>query len=352
MNRKNICLLAGLLGIQMVVLGEIVLFDGVKSGALLRKPPELAMTGGFTGKLQHGEDGLEVSLRKDGAERRMIGLKLYPATGLEVHHAVDLTVGAKLSVGQTARPCVMFVAADGGSWYRVGSPFQRGAQEETLRLNLDDMRRTAFSNVSDKSLNFSEIKEIYVGAVVEGAGEGMLIFRKMTMTNKRFVPTKPLNISLPLSKGLSHSADKAVKFSNEDIEIDGVRVLKETFKFPLGRHMYFTPAFQLPELDYAAYSGIRLTYKATIPKPINGLLVMMAEGGGQFVAPSPGETKEWRSIDLMFKDFKMAGWAKKKEGDMKFDVGYVTSMSIGCHGTAKEGNGEGEILIRKIELIP
>ncbi len=106
------------------------------------------------------------------------------------------------------------------------------------------------------------------------------------------------------------------------------------------------------DLDYASYSGIRLTYKATIPQPINGLLVTVSEGGGQFVAPAPKETSEWLSIDLKFKDFTMASWAKKKGGNTQLDVAGITSMMIGCHGTANIGNGEGEILVRKIELIP
>ncbi|MBR6059295.1 MAG: CIA30 family protein [Victivallales bacterium] len=341
-----------LLGIQMVAFGELVFFDGAKLGTIVKQSPELAATGGFMGKLLHGEGGFDVSFQKDGAERRMIALRILSSTRLEEYRALDLTITAKMSAGQTARPCVMFVEANGGSWCRVGMPFQLDGQSQTVRLNLENIRQTAFSHNDSKGLDWAAIAEIYIGVVVEGAGEGTLVYHKMAMTNERLVPTRPLNISLPLAKRLSRSADKAVKYSIEDVEIDGERVLKETFMFPLGRHMYFTPAFQLPELDYAAYSGIRLTYKAMIPKPINGLLVTMAEGGGQFVAPSPTEANEWRTIDLKFKDFKMAGWAKKKDGNTKFDVGAVTSMSIGCHGTANEGSGQGEILIRKIELIP
>ena len=48
----------------------------------------------------------------------------------------------------------------------------------------------------------------------------------------------------------------------------------------------------------------------------------------------------------------MASWAKKKGDNQQFDVASITSMMIGCHGTANGDNGEGEIWIRKIELIP
>ena len=48
----------------------------------------------------------------------------------------------------------------------------------------------------------------------------------------------------------------------------------------------------------------------------------------------------------------MAGWAKKKGENPQLDVAGITSMLIGCHGTANGDNGEGEIWIRKIELIP
>ena len=62
--------------------------------------------------------------------------------------------------------------------------------------------------------------------------------------------------------------------------------------------MYFTPSFRLPDLDYASYSGLRLTYKATIPQPIGGLLVTVSEGGGQFVAPSPKAIRMRRAADI------------------------------------------------------
>ena len=107
----------------------------------------------------------------------------------------------------------------------------------------------------------------------------------------------------------------------------------------------------MPDLDYDLYSGIRITYKASIPAPINGLLVLVYEGGGQFVAPAPKATAEWTTVELLFKDMKMATWAKKAKGDT-LDPAAITSMVIGCHGKATGDNGEGEILVRRLELIP
>jgi len=352
MKTKNIALVALLFVQTFAFADKVLLEDGIRS-KYLRQEPELAMTGGFKGEFvwKTVQDCYHIHFKKDGAERRMIALKFYPSMRWEEHRALDMTASVKLAAGQTARPCVMFVERDGGSWCRIGMPFRQDGAED-IRLDFIRLRKTAFSHDEKKQMDWKHVGEVYLGAVVEGAGEGELKIFNAKLTNERFIPTKPVEIKVPMAKAVSRSADRAAKVSIEDTEIDGAHVLKETFKFPLGRHMYFTPSFQLPELDYAVYSGIRLTYKAVIPQPIGGLLVTLSEGGGQFVAPAPKATSEWMSIDLKFKDFTMAGWAKKKGGDGTFDVASVTSMIIGCHGTANGDNGEGEILIRKLELIP
>ena len=311
---------------------------------------ELANTGGFEGKLDK-QDGLTITFKKTGAERRMIAAKVAVKEGFEEHKALAMAMRVQLADGQTARPLVMFVEEDGGSWYRIGMPLTQEGMAD-VHLNLFNVQQTSFSRDGNGKFDWERIRELYLGVVVEGAGEGVVRIAGFIMTNDPFVPTKPVEIKLPTAKAVSRSADPAAKVTVEDVEIDGMRVLKETFAFPLGRHMYFTPSFQLPEMDYAVYSGFRLTYKATIPQPIGGLLVTVTEGGGQFVAPAPKATSEWLPIDLKFKDFKMSSWAKKKDGNTDFNVAGMSSMVMGCHGTANSDGGKGEILIRKIELIP
>ncbi|MBQ2335189.1 MAG: hypothetical protein II381_02695 [Victivallales bacterium] len=334
--------------IQAVAFGDVVLYDAAGKRDV---PRELAATGGFDGKFSEHDGVLRIRFAKDGVERRMVAVKLKPVKKLLEQKGLDIEAKVKLAEGQTARPCAMFVEKDGGSWCRIGMPFPQDGFEK-VRLNLFNLRQAAFSHDGNGKIDWADVEEIFIGMVVEGKGDGVLSIRRVAMTDQKFVPTKPLVIKVPKAKEVSRGADPAAKVSVEDAEFDGEHVLKETFKFPLGRHMYFTPSFHMPDLDYASYSGIRLTYKAIIPQPINGLLVTVAEGGGQFVAPAPKETSEWLSIDLKFKDFKMAGWAKKKGDNPQLDVAGITTMTIGCHGTANVGNGEGEILIRKLELIP
>ena len=346
---KMIVFLTMLLFVQVAALGDIVLYDAAGKQDV---PCEIAATGGFEGVFAKKNGVLTIQFKKDGVERRMVALKMKPAEKLFEQKGLDIEAKMKLSEGQTARPCVMFVEKDGGSWGRVGMPLAQGGFEK-VRVNLaSSLRQTAFSHDENGKIDWADVVEVFVGVVVEGKGDGVLSIRRVVLTDKKFVPSKPLVIKVPIAKEVSRSADPAAKCTIEDTEVDGERVLKETFKFPLGRHMYFTPTFRLPDLDYASYSGFRLTYKATIPQPIGGLLVTVAEGGGQFVAPSPKATADWLSIELKFKDFKMAGWAKKKGDNPQFDVASITSMMIGCHGTANGDNGEGEIWIRKIELIP
>ena len=346
---KMIVFLAMLLFVHVAAFGNVVLYDAAGRRDV---PCEMAATGGFEGAFAKKDGVLTIRFKKDGVERRMVAFKMKPAENLFEQKGLDLEARVKLSEGQTARPCVMFVEKNGGSWCRVGMPFAQNGFEK-VRVNLaSSLRQAAFSHDENGKIDWADVVEVYVGAVVEGKGDGVLSIRRVVLTNEKFVPSKPLLIKLPMAKEVSRSADPAAKCAIEDTEDDGERVLKETFKFPLGRHMYFTPTFRLPDLDYASYSGFRLTYKATIPQPIGGLLVTVSEGGGQFVAPSPKATAEWLSIELKFKDFKMAGWAKKKGDNPQLDVAGITSMMIGCHGTANGGNGEGEIWIRKIELIP
>ena len=337
-----------LLFIQAVAFGDVVLFDAAGKRDV---SCEMAATGGFDGKFSENDGVLTIQFKKDGVERRMVAVKMKPVEKLLEQKGLDIEASVKLSEGQTARPCVMFVEKDGGTWCRIGMPFPQNGFEKA-RLNLFNLRQAAFSYDGNGKFDWADADEMFIGMVVEGKGDGVLSIRRIAMTDQKFVPTKPLVIKVPKAKEVSRSADPAAKVSVEDTEFDGEHVLKETFKFPLGRHMYFTPSFRMPDLDYASYSGIRLTYKATIPRPIAGLLVTVYEGGGQFVAPAPKETSEWLSIDLKFKDFAVASWAKKKGDNPQLDVAGITSMMIGCHGTANVGNGEGEILIRKIELIP
>ena len=351
MRKKSFYMLAALMFIHSFAFGDKFLLDGGTQGAYLSKQPELALTGGFKAEFVRKQDCHDIRFSKEGAERRMIAMKLAPAMQWEEHLALEMKASVKLADGQTARPCLMIVERDGGSWCRVGMPFQQNGVED-IRMDVSKMRAAAFSRDENGKLDWNHVGEVYLGAVVEGAGEGELKIFSAKLTNERFIPTMPLDIKLPVAKAVSKGADPAAKVSVEDTEFDGDHVLKETFKFPLGRHMYFTPSFRLPEMDYAAYSGIRLMYKARIPHPINGVLVMMSEGGGQFVGPSPKATSEWMSVDLKFKDFKLASWTKKTNGSETFDVASVTSITIGCHGTASGDNGEGEILVRKLELIP
>ena len=342
------CLSILLLFFQTTAFGDVILYDIAGKQDI---PHEMAATGGFEGTFSEKNGVLTIQFKKDGMERRLIALKMKPVEKLLEQKGLDIEANIELAEGQTARPCVMFVEKDGGSWCRIGMPFPQNGFEK-VRLNLFNLRQAAFSHDENGKIDWADVDEMFIGMVVEGKGDGVLSIRRIAMTDQKFVPTKPLVIKVPKAKEVSRSADPAAKVSVEDTEFDGEHVLKETFKFPLGRHMYFTPSFRMPDLDYASYSGIRLTYKAVIPQSINGLLVTVSEGGGQFVAPAPKETSEWLSIDLKFKDFNMASWAKKKGENPQLDVAGITSMMIGCHGTANIGNGEGEILIRKIELIP
>jgi hypothetical protein len=130
---------------------------------------------------------------------------------------------------------------------------------------------------------------------------------------------------------------------------DQIRI---AFNFPGGRHMYLIPSQPVPEADFGAYAGLRFTYKATPPPGLDKLLICVNQGGNQFVAGVPAPANgEWQSVFIAFDDFKIAGWSNKPK-DTKLAVSDIDSITVGIHGGSSGQGGDGEILIRNIELVP
>ncbi|NLG12749.1 MAG: hypothetical protein GX561_00895 [Lentisphaerae bacterium] len=317
-----------------------------------RKPEvELVQSGGFEGKLSRSRDSLTISFKKVGQERRLISVRTVLPEGLSSYPAFEGSIVATFGSDQVVRPCVMFFEASGACWYRLGSAldYRYGG---LFRLNLASLSQAAFSKDDNGQLDWDKIREVRVGVTVDGAGEGEVTLSQLMLTSQRYVPTKPEIIPLPKAKSIGKGADPAAKVSVEDVVIDGQHALHYSFEFPLNRHMYFVPSFRLPELDFASYSGLRLTYKASIPKPIPGLLVQLYEGGGSYYAPPPKNSDDFTTVDIKFTDFKIAGWAKKPGDDQELKLEKLSSISIGCHGSAAENQGKGTFTVKKLELIP
>lgn len=300
-----------------------------------------------------GGPAWRISFTKSGPERRYIALQASAGDVMAAYKVLEMTAVVKdMTAGVTLRPAVMLFEYTGGAWYRFGLPLVVGAGEGPLRMGFNGLRQAKFSTDSNGVLDWPEVSHFWVGLLADGVGSGKVELREVSFTSKPFVPTGPLDIAVPAVANWSMSIDKAATHTAAMVKDGDVELPTMSFRFPLNRHMFITPAIILPEGEYASYNGLRLTYRAKTPAGINGLLVMLHEGGGSFYTTIPvPASAEWRTIELPFSSFQMASWNKKPSGST-LEVAAITRLTIGCHGVATGDNGEGDFAVKKIELIP
>jgi hypothetical protein len=318
--------------------------------------PDLAPVSGVDARLsrtpvEQGGPSVKITFGKPGDERRFVALDMRLTASLSAFQALDMRVRVTLDAGLSARPALLAYESGGGAWFRTGRSVSAGSEFRDLRMSLQAFREAAFSDDSDGVLDWGKINRIWIGILVDGRGTGSVEFARLTLTSEPFVPSEPVSLfsSDPAAWGIS--VDPAVEKTVDTVTVDGATCLRLRFTFPGGRHMYLVPSQPVGEMEYSAYAGIRLTYKASVPAGIDGLLVSLFESGGQFVAQhSPKATGEWMSVTIPFEDFKLPGWSKDNNG--RFDVDLINRVSVGAHGTASGKGGAGEIVIKDIEVVP
>lgn len=301
-----------------------------------------------------GGPALRVSFEKTGEERRLVAVEARLDTPPPAApRALDLRCRLTLGPGAVARPAVLVWERGGGVWYRLGKrvPASAGDLRDT-RLSLQAMRQAAFSQDASGQLEWDQAERLWVGFAVDGTGKGAFDLASAALTAEPFRATEPASLLEAEPARWSVGADPAVTGrAVERVEVDGVPCLRLRFRFPGGRHMYFVPSQGLPELEYAAYGGIRLTYRATLPPGIGGLLFCVVENNGQFVAaPAPKASADWVSVTVPWSAFALGSWSKDDNG--RLDIDAISRISVGAHGTAAGEGGDGEILIRAIEAVP
>ncbi|HUS93105.1 MAG TPA: hypothetical protein VM695_14700, partial [Phycisphaerae bacterium] len=132
----------------------------------------------------------------------------------------------------------------------------------------------------------------------------------------------------------------------------GGACVKIDYAFPGGRHMFVVPTVPVGEAELAGYRALRLTYRATVPEGIAGLLVMLIEtGGAQYcVEPAPPASEQWRTLTIPLADLRLGRWTK--DANARLDLDDVRSVAVGIHGTATPARNRGTIHVAKIEFIP
>lgn len=293
---------------------------------------------------------ITVGFNKPGEERRFLALETTPLKPLQAYKALELTFSAQ-SADVTLIPAVMLYERDGAAWFRSGRPIQDTAGQ-TLRFSLVGMRQAAFSTNAGEDVAWDKVDRLWFGFLADGKGEGTFAITGLNLTSEPYRPSKPASVFDPDPARWSISADPAVKRELTAVaDAQGRPQIRLAFTFPGGRHMYLVPSQPVPEIDLGAYAGVRFTYKATPLPGIDKLLVCVNQGGGQFIAdPAPPATGDWHTVVVPFANFKIAGWSGKPK-DTPLDVDAISGITVGIHGNSAAG-GDGEILIRDIELVP
>jgi hypothetical protein len=318
---------------------------------------ELAPLGGVTAEISRlaadqGGPGLRVAYDKPGEERRFVCVEARPAAPLAPFRAVDLSYRLVPAAGGAVRFAVLVYEQGGGVWFRAGSPMAPSAERRDCRFSLQGLRQAAFSQDASGQLEWDRVERVWIGFMVDGQGRGSYELSKAVLTGEAYRATEAVSLFRADSAQWSVGADPAVSGqAMELVEVEGAKCLRLRFRFPGGRHMYYVPTQPLEEMEYSAYGGLRFTYRATVPAGVDGLLVCVMENGGQFVAtPPPAASGDWESVTVPWRAFPLGAWSKDDNG--RLDVDAISRVSAGAHGTAQGEGGEGEILIRGIEVVP
>ena len=297
------------------------------------------------------DPALRITLKKTDETRRLLALEGTLAKSAVGSKAIELRYKLALATGEARLATVLFDGA-GGAWYKTGNatPGQDGFTDG--RLSITGLNRAAFTR-SEGDLDLDAIDKVWVGIVIDGAAEGTLEISSAVFTSETYKPTHPLRVTGDGAGTWSVGKDPAVTatLTTPDEGRDGQPCMKLEFNFIGGRHMYLTPTIPMPAAELDGYTGLRFTYKATLPEGIEGLLVMLAEGGGQFVAtPMPGASDDWVTITVPFDDFELGSWSKDDNGQL--DLGRINSIIIGTHGGATGNGGDGLLMVSDIEFAP
>lgn len=311
--------------------------------------------GGLEARLDRASSGeaLRVTFTKPGQERRLLALE-FPAPGdLSGYRAVVLRYRIQLPQGQAPRLALLAFDRGGGAWFKV-QPYPVAVGEATEgRLSLASLQRAAFSREAGEAPAWDRIEKVWVGWVLEWPAEGSLEVQQISFTREPYRPTAPLQITDDGPGQWSVGQDPAVQstLTTPHEGPNGQPCMKFEFTFPGGRHMYATPFTPVPPGDREGYRALRFTYKATLPEGIEGLLVMLGEGSGQFFAdPPPPPSADWTTLTLPFEQFKLGSWSQDDNGQL--DLERVDRVYIAVHGTAAGNGGSGILWATEIQFVP
>lgn len=316
---------------------------------------KLVPLGGIEAKVEEGsvdgEAAKTITFTKTEETRRLLALEGRPGDIPAGIKALEMTYRLTLEEGE-ARLAVVIYDDAGGAWYKTGNAEPAGDALVVGRLPVQSPRVAAFSQ-AEGDLDWSTVEKVWVGIVIDGKAKGTLDLASAQLTSAAYKPARPLDVTIEPANRWSIGKDPAVTatMTTADEGRDGQVCTKLEFNFVGGRHMYLTPSTTLPAAELDGYTGLEFTYKATLPEGIEGLLVMLTEGGGQFLAtPMPKASEDWVTVTIPFADFELGGWSKDDNG--KLDLERIGGLIIGTHGGATGKGGDGLIMVSDVKFVP
>jgi hypothetical protein len=246
------------------------------------------------------------------------------------------------------RPAILVFGRNGEAWYRTG---QRAA------LALEGMRPAAFSSGETGAVDdWEKVEDVWFGLVIQGSALGTVALGPVTVSSSPYRAQYPVVLVTDSHEQWRIGKDPLVahELSTEAVETDGDRfsAMRADFTFAPGSHMFFLPSLSLEGEVLDGQEGLRLTYTASVPEGIDGLLVTLHEqDGSQYMAmPFPAPSEAWTTVTIPFTSFALGDWSRDENN--RLDIPQIAAVVVGCHGTAETGGTSGTIRVRRIEFVP
>lgn len=302
----------------------------------------------------HEQDALRITFAKADEHRRMLPLRARPAASAEGTRALAFRYRLVMQEGEAPRLAALVFDSDGASWLRLAGDLAPADELTDARVSLAALRPTSFSPQAGAGVAWDRVGEVWIGLVLDGPAAGTLDITAARLTSEPHRPTHPLRLTGDGPGAWTLFRDPAVQgaVTVADEGPDGRPCMKIEYAFPGRRHMYCNASAPVPPVDLEGYTALRITYRATLPPGIRGLLVMLAEDTGAIyrAEPMPPPSDDWTTLTIPLDELRLAEWMRA--GDPTLDLDRVVAIWIGSHGTAIGDGGPGVIRVCDIELVP
>ncbi|NCO42588.1 MAG: hypothetical protein AUJ96_02630 [Armatimonadetes bacterium CG2_30_66_41] len=319
---------------------------------------QLPQLSGLTARLEATRQGTPDAVRivfdKDDPQRRMLFVRAKPTGAAPGARAVAFRYRLQLDRPARARFAALVREADGESWVKVARPAELATEWTVARVSVAAMRPTDFSPLASGTIEWGTVRWVCLGLVLDGSAKGTLEISEARLTDEPQHPTAPLRLTGegPGAWTLHKDAAAQGTLTTPNEGPVGQPCLKVEFTFPGGRHMFCTNSLPMPSVDLEGYRALRLTYKATPPPGISGLLVLLSEDSGACYRadPMPTPSAEWKTSTIPLDQFRLAEWTQDPDGTL--DMEKVVSVWVGAHGVAAGAGGAGTLSVCDLELVP